>query len=115
MRKFLCIILFVFTRIICSGEATAYNLHYTEKKTFCKSQSISLSFTSVIDKETPDEAPGSKKRKKRIKGLTYEFLPAITHNKLKPIVTVEEQLLNNYLVVSSNSHFCNGKRGPPLR
>ena len=113
MKKFICIILFVFIKTIFLGDLKAY-AHYqtSDDRSLIVSPSVAVQAKKTLKSEEPEKSPRSK-RKKRIKGISYEFLPIISKEESVFFNSCENQLCKYYLSISYYHHFCNGKRGPP--
>jgi hypothetical protein len=113
MLKFLYILFFAFARLFFSGDADVYK--QLPNNTFPVSQESSffISDESKLTQELPDETPHSKKRKKRLKGISYELIEVIPDYWIQPFLFADHANIFPASRALRPIFYCYGKRGPP--
>jgi hypothetical protein len=113
MQKLLCILLFSFARLLYSGETFNYTETADDKFSILSDRSSYVSSELAFSQDLPDETPTSKKRKKRIKGISYEFIGIIPEYKTQHFFFADYQIIFFPSGALRPILFCYGKRGPP--
>ena len=112
MKRLFCIIILVFAKVVfLGGMSNNVQPKYFSSSSLIKAPNFVQS--KIGQDTTPSDQSPSSQRKKRIKGISHDFLPLISEDKPKVFTSCEKQLLAYYPSISFCHFFSNGKRGPP--
>jgi hypothetical protein len=113
MRKLFFIFLIFFAELSFFGASPApRNISHSSDAVF-KSTGIMCPTDVVQGDKNSDQSPCTKS-KKRIRGLSYEFLASFARSNLRIVISESSVILPGQSCVAFYHCFCNGKRGPPL-
>ena len=118
MNKIIFILLLL-SATLCTQSLADTNYAPTAQQSFVLSKHTStikekkLGF-SIVDLNTSRKVPNSKKKKKRVKGVQFEYYCLFSENTIfKPNVTKSESVFTTQKFYFFRLFFSNEKRGPP--